>query len=52
MAYDLGAAYIKQFLSIICQMQPIKGGVLTKPIENYLFRDIHVIYNPFGANPP
>ena len=34
MGYNEGAAYIKQFLSIICHMQAIKGGVLIKNFEN------------------
>ena len=38
--------------SIICQMQPIKGGVLTKTFENYLCRNNHVICNHFGSYPP
>ena len=31
--YDYGAAWIKQFLSIICHLQ-LKAGVLTKNFEN------------------
>ena len=30
----------------------IKGGVITKNFENQLSRNIHVIYNHFGAIPP
>ena len=29
-----GVAYIKQFLSIICHMQPIQGEFLTENFEN------------------
>ena len=32
--YDWVGACIKKSLSIICHMQPIKGGVLTKNFEN------------------
>ena len=52
MGYHLGAAYSKQFLSIICHIQPVKGGVLTKNFENKLCRNIHVICYHFGAYPP
>ena len=52
MGYDWREAYIKQFSSIICQKQPIKGGIFANISENYLCRNVHVICNNFGAYPP
>ena len=46
-----GASLIKQILSILCHMQPIKGGALPNNFENKLCRNIHVIHNPLGAPP-